>query len=410
MRQIHGSLPFRWGYVVALAVLCSACGGGPAGFTLEKNPGDRDERPYPFDDPVFIDVFQSLDGRYPIYRIPALITTREGTLLAFAEGRQSTNDHSENDMVMRRSTDGGLTWGPLIVIAEEGTDCLSDPLPVQISLGPNAGRILFFYTRFPEGCHHGCVEPGYGGPRNSRSYMLTSDDDGLSWQGPVELTRVFRPEHLRYVSGGPGFAIQKRLDPHAGRIVLPFRQEGPMRVLAIYSDDGGETWQRGEAADDSRIEGSANEVQMAELPDGSLYLNARRQPGNNLRGVARSRDGGETWSPLMDDDELPEPKCMAGILQFSGVGDGQLPRLLYSGPDNPSARVSGEIKLSYDHGETWPVRKVIWPGIFAYSVPTRIDCRTAGVLYEDNIWFHRLRLARFSIEWLTDGMDRPACH
>ncbi len=392
------------------APLGLSCGGGPEDVPPAENPAAPEERPYPFDEPVLIDVFQSLDGRYPVYRIPALITTLDGTLLAFAEGRQSTNDHSENDIVMRRSTDGGFTWGPLVVIAEEGSDCLNDPLPVQLVIGPRAGRILFFYTRFPEGCHTDCVEPGYDGPGKSRNYMLTSEDDGLSWQGPIEVTRQFRPESKRYVSGGPGFAIQKRLEPHAGRIVLPFRESSPVKVLAVYSDDSGETWERGEPADDTGSAGHGDEVQIAELPNGSLYLNSRSSGGNKLRKVARSTDGGETWTPLLDDEELVEPQCMAGILSFSGVGDRDVSRLLYTGPDNQTTRVSGEIKLSYDGGETWPVSKVLWPGIFAYSVPTRIDCKTAGVLFEDNIWFHRLRLARFSIEWLTNGMDRPACN
>lgn len=399
MRRIHWSLLVQLIALCAASALALSCG-------VESFVPDP---PVEFDDPLFVDVFESLDGLYPIYRIPALITTMDGTLLAFAEGRQSIKDHSKNDMVMRRSIDGGLTWGPHRVIAADGDHCLSDPMPVQIVEGPNAGRILFFYTYFPEGCHHNCVQPGYDEPENSRSYMLSSDDDGLTWQGPVELTRIFRPEHLRYISGGPGFALQKRIEPHAGRIVLPFRQSDPMQVLAIYSDDGGETWTRGEPAGDTQVEGTGNEVQMAEMPDGSLYLNSRSSGGAKLRRVARSYDGGETWTPLADDIELVEPRCMASVLQYSGLIDGDVPRLLYSGPNNPYQRFFGEIKLSYDDGETWPVSKTVQPGIFAYSVLTRIDCETVGVLFEDNIWFHRLRLARFSIEWLTCGRDRPNC-
>jgi len=370
---------------------------------------DDDGPPYPFDEPEIVDVFESRDGRYPIYRIPALITTSSGTLLAFAEGRQSILDHSENDMVLRRSTDSGFTWEPHQVIAEAGSHCLSDPMPVQIAVGPNAGRILFFYTFFPEGCHHTCVQPGYDGPQNSKNFLLTSDDEGLTWQGPIELTRTFRPESIRYVTGGPGFAIQKRLEPNAGRIVLPFRQADPMQVLAIYSDDGGQTWLRGEVADDSQTDGTGNEVQIAETADGSLYLNSRNSKGHKLRKIARSFDGGETWTPLADDENLVEPQCMASVLQFSGLTDGDISRLLYSGPNNQVARIFGEIRLSYDGGETWPVSKIVYPGIFAYSVLTRIDCETAGVLFEDDIRLHRLRLARFSIEWLTDGTGRPLC-
>lgn len=148
---------------------------------------------------------------------------------------------------------------------------------------------------------------------------------------------------------------------------------------------------------------------MAEMPDGSLYLNSRSSRGTRHRKIARSDDGGETWTPLEDDGELVEPECMASVLQFSGLVGGDIPRLLYSGPNNSITRIFGGIRLSYDDGQTWPVDRIVWPGIFAYSVLTRIDCDTVGVLFEDNIWLHRLRLARFSIEWLTDGMDRPAC-
>ena len=375
----------------------------------DENNSSDDDTPYPFEDPDYIDVFISSDGLYPIYRIPAIITTQKGTLLAFAEGRQSTNDHSHNDMVMRRSPDGGFSWGPVSVIAEEGDDTLSDPLPVQITEGPNKGRILFFYTRFPNGCHHDCVEPGYDGPKNSRNYMLTSDDDGLTWQGPIELTRQFKPCDVNYVSGGPGFAIEKKHSPNIGRIVLPYRAGNPTEVFAIFSDNGGETWKKGQYADDSITEGRSNEVQIVELPDGSLYLNARSAKGTKHRKVAYSYDAGETWTPLVDDPELVEPQVMASIFQFSDPADGDIARLLYSGPNNSIERIFGEIKLSYDNGETWPASKIVWPGIFAYSVLTRIDCNTVGLLFEDRIWFHQLTLARFSIEWLTDGADRPAC-
>lgn len=381
----------------------------------DEGDGDSDDNnnadatPYPFENPLYIDVFLSGDGLYPIYRIPAMITTEAGTLLAFAEGRQSKNDHSHNDIVQRRSTDQGFTWGPVIVIVEEGDDTLSDPLPVQITQGPKAGRILFFYTRFPNGCHHNCVEPGYDGPKNSRNYMLSSDDEGVTWQGPFEVTREFKPETVNYVSGGPGFAIEKRHAPNVRRLVLPFRAGNPTKVFAIFSDDGGETWKRGQYADDSQIEGRSNEVQIVELPDGSLYLNARSANGTKHRKVARSYDGGENWTPLINDPALVEPQVMASVLQFSDSADGDIARLLYSGPNNRIERIFGEVKLSYDDGETWPVNKIVWPGIFAYSVLTRIDCGTVGLLFEDRIWYHQLTLARFSIEWLTNGADRPAC-
>ena len=307
---------------------------------------------------------------------------------------------------MRRSTDGGDTWGNVVVLHDAGGDSLNDPLVLQVREGPNAGRIILIYMRFPQGCHTNCVVPGYDGPNICRNYMMHSDDDGVTWAQPVEVTQQVRRETTNF-AGTPGFGIQKRYPPNAGRLVFPLRQgpAGTVKIYALYSDDGGDTWTWGDLVDDSQTPGGGDEVQMIELVDGSLMLNARSYSGTKHRKIARSVDGGQTWSPLVDENQLIEPQVMAGVIRYTDPLDGYTQsRILYAGPFSQSSRVLGTVHLSYDDGVTWPIRKTIYPGPYAYSVQTVIDCQTIGVLFERDGYQH-ISLARFDLEWLTDGGD-----
>jgi len=356
-----------------------------------------------------IDVFVSGDGLYHTYRIPSLIKTRAGTLLAFAEGRASTNDHAENDIVMRRSTDDGLSWSEVRVLRDDGTDSLNDPLVVQVRQGPHQDRILLTFERFPAGCHANCVVPGYEGDKVERVYLMFSDDDGLSWSEPIEISRQVKRETAHLAAGGPGIGIQKLLPPRVNRIVMPFRQQHPSRVYAVFSDDGGDTWGMGSLADDSQTRGGANEVQMVELADGALLLNARSYDGTKHRKVAKSVDGGDSWTPLEDDDELIEPVVMASTYRFSGISDGDPGRILFAGPNSRAFRINGAVWLSYDEGESWSVSRTIWPFVYGYSILTRLDCNNAALLFERGINSRYLSLFRFSIAWLTNGADPGSC-
>ncbi|MEZ6017176.1 MAG: sialidase family protein [Planctomycetota bacterium] len=357
----------------------------------------------------FVDVFVPGQG-YPSFRIPALLATERGALLAFAEGRQSLNDHAQNDIVLRRSVDGGATWLPLQVMADEGADALNNPCAVEVREGPHRGRILLHYQRYPAGCHESCVVPGWTGPNICRGYVMHSDDDGATWTAPREITsEVKAPTVMTSIAGGPGVGLQKRRAPHAGRIIVPYNhgEAGSVwRVYAVWSDDGGDTWSHGQDADDTQSPGFGNEVQMVELADGALLLNARGQGGVQRRKVARSLDGGATWTPLLD-SALVEPQCMASIVRYSDPLDGAPSRIVYAGPDSTTARVRGTLRVSYDEGATWPVARLIYAGGFAYSVAVRLPDARLGVLFERD-GYARITLARTSLEWVTSGDDCAA--
>jgi sialidase-1 len=135
---------------------------------------------------------------------------------------------------------------------------------------------------------------------------------------------------------------------------------------------------------------------MVELADGTLLLNARGAGGERRRKVARSADGGATWSPLVD-SSLIEPECMASLVRYSDPLDGERSRILYCGPDSTTSRARGTVRVSYDEGATWPVARLVVPGFFAYSAAQRLADARIGVLFERD-GYGRITLARVRIE------------
>ncbi|MEY3026321.1 MAG: hypothetical protein RLZZ238_1218 [Planctomycetota bacterium] len=336
-------------------------------------------------------VFAGGEGGFPVYRIPAITRIEradKGTrLLAFAEGRGSMADVGENDLVMRTSDDDGATWSAYRNLSNMPGRSLNNPCVVALHSGERAGRIILMFQSYPKGQGEHAVTEGYGtgaeGELICRTFTMHSDDAGDSWSEPREVTRgVKRAQGATSTATGPGIGIQLRHGAHAGRVIMPFN-EGPFdrwRVYAAYSDDGGDTWRLGEVApNDER--GFANEVQMFERSDGSVVLNARQHLGAKRRKTAVSGDGGVTWSRLADVTDLPDPTCMAGIL---ALGDGTV---VFTGCDSESRRALGTIWISRDEGRTWPVKQLIEPGGYAYSLPVRLadgadGTPAVGVLYE----------------------------
>ncbi|MDG2133395.1 MAG: sialidase family protein [Phycisphaerales bacterium] len=353
-------------------------------------------------------VFEAGTDSYSHIRIPSLVTLADGTLLAFAEGRAG-GDHAKNDIILKRSTDGGDTWGPLQVLDDQGGDSLNDPMAVEIRRGPNTGRVLLFYMSFPEGCHTNCVEPGYG-PRSSRNWVIQSDDRGRTWSTPRDVTEIVRRPTSSF-AGSPGIGIQLERGDHAGRLVIPYR-EGPLsrvRIYMLYSDDGGSTWRRGELVDDGTDGGGGVEVAVAALADGTLVLNARGHNGApKSRKIARSTDGGVTWTPLSNDPAIPSPHCMASIIPFAVDSEaGPRTGLLYAGPWSPTRRALGSISVSDASGEDWSGPVEVVPGGFAYSQLSMTGPGEVGLLFE-GAGYARIGLLRLDLDTILKQADRAA--
>jgi sialidase-1 len=363
--------------------------------------------------PEFSDVFVAGQDSFKSVRIPSVVVSKAGTVLALAEGRAQHADQANNKLILKRSTDGGRTWGPLQIIAADGANCLNNPCAV---VEQASGRILVMFQSYPAGFaeRDGQIKPGLEGPAIVRNYVVGSDDDGRTWSKPQDVTRTTKhAERVTILASGPGIGIQLQNGPHRGRLLIPFN-EGPFgqwNVLAVYSDDRGATWKIGEPAPGCRVPNAkggqtslVNEVQMVELAGGAVMLNSRKWGGQAVRKTAVSQDGGVTWSPIEEAAELRDPGCMASIFRYSFPTNGQAGRILYSGPDSLK-RDTGAIRLSHDDGKSWPVKKVLVPGSFAYSVLTALPDGLVGCLYETDD-ANRIVFARFPLDWLTGGPGR----
>ncbi|MEU9338969.1 sialidase family protein [Streptomyces sp. NPDC048290] len=357
--------------------------------------------------PVTVTVpFRAGREGYASYRIPALVTTAKGTLLAFCEGRvDSGKDWGHIDIVLKRSTDGGRTWGPLQVAADNGANLAGNPAPVVL----HTGRILLVHVRSSAAASEDLILTGKVSDADGRRvWVQHSDDDGLTWSAPRDITAQVKQPGWRWYATTPGHGIQLT----GGRIVVPGNHTVPPAPggtgaepqyncgHCLLSDDLGETWYLGYL--DQNTDGyiNVNETMAAELPDGRVYFNARndsRSPGN--RADAHSTDGGRTLVlPFRPQAGLAAPVCQGSVLQLRNPDV-----LLYAGPALTDARALMTVRASHDDGTTWsPVFTA--DGLpAAYSDLTRADQRTVGLLYETGDFgaYERIAFRRVPVTRLT---------
>lgn len=317
-------------------------------------------------------LFRSGEGGYDTYRIPALIALPDGVVLAFAEGRVGGAGDSGNiDVVMRRSEDGGATWGPLAVVWDDAANTCGNPCPV-FDAGAGAVHLLLTWNHGED--HEGEIRAGRSRFGGRKPFHAVSRDGGRSWSPPRDLSEsADRPEWGWYATG-PGNGIQLARGAFAGRLVVPANHstDGVYDAHALLSDDHGETWRVGRGT----VATGANESTVVELADGTLLLNTRMQThGQKLRGIALSRDGGETWEDFRHDPNLSCPTCQAAQIRLH---DGTL---VFSNPQG-GGRSGLALQLSPDEGSTWPKRLVVHGGPSAYSSLAEISPGRIGILYE----------------------------
>ena len=299
-------------------------------------------------------------GKACRYRIPALAVSKKGTILAFAEARRlHGNDVGDIDAVVKRSEDGGKTWGPEIVVWDSQGDSVNNPCPL---VDPKNGRIWICMGR-------------YNPYPNSNQHVAYSDDDGKTWSKPREITQdiqaTIEPKRKCWIPG-PGAGIVMRHEKYAGRLVIPMG----FAPLVVYSDDHGETWKGGGWGGSD-----GGEAKCAELLDGSLLFNGRT--GKRKRALSIVTEGGtknatKTWYA----DDLPDPSCQGAIIRHSWPKDGKPGILLYSGPASLTARAQGTLFASYDDGKTWPWKKQYYQGGSGYSDACVLPDGRVAVLFE----------------------------
>jgi sialidase-1 len=296
------------------------------------------------------------DG-YACFRIPAIVETNSGTLLAFAEGRvNDCLDAGDIDLVVKRSIDGGATWGPLEVVAEGGGDTRGNPAPV---VDAETGRILLASTHNP-GVNDGtnCDIPCERTP-----YLQYSDDDGVTWSDPASLSEELLPaEWNSWYATGPVHGIQLTQGANAGRLLFTINAESyadgrvtENHAALAYSDDGGDTWQLGATdtwpiAADGTFGQKPSEMSLLERSDGSIYVNGREEGGMDLghRTAAVSSDGGESFdAPFAAIPDLYTPTVQGSVLRLESG------RTLFACPADPDRRRTMVIRSSWDEGATW---------------------------------------------------------
>ena len=340
---------------------------------------------------------------YAGYRIPAVVATRAGTLLAFCEGRvASAADHGHIHIVLRRSLDGGRTWGPLQVVARNGNGLAGNPAPVVL----DTGRILLVHVRAAAGATEDAILRGKVKAADARRvWVQHSDDDGLTWSAPREITAQVKKPGWRWYATTPGHALQLS----TGRVLVPGNHTRPPTGTdtgteakynsghCLLSDDRGESWYLGYLDENTDGYVNVNETTAAELPDGRVYFNTRndsRSPGN--RADAHSADGGRTLvKPFRPQAGLVAPVCQGSVLHLR---DPDL--LLFSGPADPAFRALMTVRVSADAGTTWRPAYPLDGLPAAYSDLVRADADTVGLLYEtgdfgayETITFRRIPVA-----------------
>ncbi|MGW0861817.1 exo-alpha-sialidase [Streptomyces sp. NPDC002611] len=350
----------------------------------------------------------SQDPGYACFRIPAIVRTTSGTLLAFAEGRVlNCGDAADIDIVLKRSTDGGRTWGPLQVVTEGAGDTHGNPAPL---VDRGTGRILLAETYNTGRTDAGnCTVPCDRTP-----HLQYSDDDGRTWSAPRDLSDQILPAHWNsWYATGPVHGIQLTRGKHAGRLVFGVNTEtwDGSRVTAnhaalIVSDDGGDHWRIGATdswpiAQDGTFRQKPSEVTLTERTDGAVLVSGREQDGTDLghRSQTLSRDGGDSFAtPFRDLPDLYTPQVQGATER---LGD----RLLLSAPADPDRRRTMMVRSSWDGGRTWDtvdrgtVVTTDWSG---YSDMAAVDGTTVGLLYEGGTVDARdeIRFARFTEDWL----------
>ena len=315
---------------------------------------------------------QGTDG-FELYRIPAIVKSKSNTLLAFAEARKarSNGDSGDIDLVVKRSSDNGKTWSKQITIWNDGQNTCGNPVPIV----DDRGRIHLLMTWNFQTDKWGAITNGTG-EDSRRPYYTYSDDDGITWAQPVEITSSVKKEKWDWYATGPCHGIQIQKGIHKGRLVAPnyftTRESGKVTSYShiIYSDDYGKTWKPGEPTP----VGGVGECSVAEIGEGTLMLNMRADEGF-YRKSCTSIYGGLTWSsPQISIDQI-DCKCQGSILSIGGA-------VFLSNAASATERINMTIKKSTDNGKNWKGQYTVYEGNSGYSDIVELSDSQIAIIYE----------------------------
>ncbi len=324
-------------------------------------------------------LFESGTEGYECFRIPAIVTGTQGTVLAFAEGRKKgCSDTGDIDLVMKYSKDHGETWSQLTVIWDDGENVCGNPAPV---VDAATGTIHLLSTWNLGKDHEREIIDGKS-QDTRRIFVISSTDEGISWSEPREITTSVKQDNWTWYATGPCHGIQLKEGEYKGRLLIPCDHiEADTKKYyshTIYSDDQGLTWKLGGRTAQDQV----NECTVAELSDGRVVLNMRNYDRTQKsRKVSYSMDGGLTWGDLVSDQTLIEPICQASMLMVSSEEE-KTPILLFLNPADKKSRQNITLRTSLDDGKSWKGSIVLHRGPGAYSDLAKLPNGNIACLYE----------------------------
>ena len=316
-------------------------------------------------------VFTAGKDGYHTYRIPSVIRTDSGALIAFCEGRkESRSDSGLIEILTKKSFDMGESWSENQILASDNVNTFGNCCPVA---DKKSGRIHAVCNFNIGGIHEEEIRRGEG---SRECFHLYSDNEGDTWSVPRNITCYVKKPDWSWHAIGPCHGIQTKDGRfvfgcnHANLSYATTSDNYDGYSFSIYSNDNCDTFNI--SAD---ISPDTNECSVAELSDGRLYMNMRTQQHNH-RFSAYSKDGGETWYDFKPDKALIDPKCQGSVLSLyeSGI-------LAFCNAASLS-RSCLTLKLSHDSGKTWAESIVIHDGPAAYSDLVQVNDNIIGCLYE----------------------------
>jgi len=345
-------------------------------------------------------LFSPGDDGIKEFRIPSLITTNEGTLLAVCDARVNRSGDLPNhiNLAIRRSTDNGKTWSAIdYVMKSQPNEGICDP---SMLVDRDTGTIWVFGLHGKKGIGLWASQAGIDNPETAQVFAFKSDDDGVTWSEPKNInSQIKKPEWLCAL-GAPGRGFQMS----DGTLVIPsyYRSDKGDKVLnsyLFYSKDHGNTWEFSNTPAEN-----TTECTLVEIADGRLMLNMRNHYKKGFRAISYTSDLGQTWTPLKFDEALQDPVCQGNMIRYEHDSE---KALLFSNSASSKGRKNQSIKISYDDGKTWPIQKVIFKGKSAYSCMTQLSNGDIGLLYEKekngSISFRQISLA-----WLKSDQQQKS--
>ena len=365
-------------------------------------------------------VFKKGVGNADYYRIPSIISTKNGTVIAVCDERYYSNADNPNKInkVMRRSFDNGHSWENLRVIVEEKGDTqLSSSAAIDPCLlyDDINNLIYLLYSHTPPGIGLYNSERSVGGIEGNKeiptSYLMlcSSDDDGETWSEPICLNPMVKDPKWGFIGPGPGIGICLKNSRYRGRLVFPIyyganKIQPSLMACIIYSDDG-KNWKRSgpmmeyqSGVNDGVFESGEwqlTESQIVEQENGNLLAFIRNHHHSKRILTAVSSDGGRTWKDQKFLDELVQPICQISALKFYHFGK---PYIAVVNPADENQRLNGTIRLSEDDGKTFPYQKVIKPGQFIYNSVVYLPDKEIGILYEPD--WQSIEFIKVKVEWI----------